>query len=50
MDVINNVRGVGRIVLLRVFMNRKCKFTVLELSFSQMFDCYFPKGPVECRQ
>jgi len=50
MDVINYVRGVDCRVLLRGFMNRKGKFIFLEISFSQMFDCYFPKGPAECRQ
>jgi len=50
MDVINYVRGVDRRVLLRVFMNRKDKFIFLETSFSQMFDCYFPKDPAKCRQ
>lgn len=50
MGVINYVRGVDRRVLLRVFMSRKNKFIFLEISFSQMFDCYFTKGPAECRQ
>ena len=50
MNVISNVRVVDRRVLLRVFINRKDKLIILEVRFSQMFDCYFPKVPAECRQ